>query len=129
MLNNKQVGGVMKKTMTVVCAVLIAGRCLAQDLGRVPPDPRLTTTTEQAESVIAESEAEWKDKHPKMYAAGWTLVISVIGYALLAAIDKAGGDTNYNIGGDMNNANGNGGNGSSDSSSTTQSTGMGNNER
>jgi hypothetical protein len=118
----------MKAMITaVLCLGLIVGPVIAQDeLKPSEPNPALVTTQEDAEVVL---EQDFSDKHPKLYAAGWTLVISVIGYALLAAIDKAGGDTVYNVGGDLNNANGNGGNGSSDSSDTNQSTGMGNNER
>ena len=140
-----------KKIISLLCIGLMCGQVLAQEvvpalaataapvvaeptmtpaefaaayqayLNPVAPSPKLGMETEDNEEFV---ERNFSDKHPYLYAGGWTLVILVLGYALFAAIDKAGGSTHttYNIGGDYQNSesNNNGGNGSSDASDTEQ---------
>ncbi len=125
----------MKKVIcAVLCLGLIAGPVIAQDnLGPQPPSETLVISENDIEAIalkVAETKQEkesWTDRHPVLtWMAGIGTV--ALGVYLVAEANK-GGDQIYNIGGDQYNSNGNGGNGSNDGSSTSQSTGMGNNER
>ena len=131
----------MRKLISVLCIGLMCGQSIAQEIvpakataAELTPaefakafmaevNPKLETTEADAEAVVKD-ETPFSEDHPYLYASGWTLAISVIGYALFAAIDKAGGSshTTYNISGDYQSSesNNNGGNGTSDASDTEQ---------